>query len=157
MKFLKGNAYISNDCIFEASCHSTVVSVLGSQPIGPGLISGWWFADREWDDNALKALLREPPCRTCKKNLPVLNDRITFRSIDLLINVFSFFIKKSLMWVHRDQKWAFILFFCFFNFSFILIFKKLSFRLIVVYTVSLSSVLVWLWAHFWWTQTRLWN
>ena len=42
--------------------------MLGSYPSGPSSIPGWRLADRECDGNALKALLREPPCRTCKKD-----------------------------------------------------------------------------------------
>ena len=52
----------------KASRLSEVVSALGSQPSDPGSIPGPRLVDRECDDNALKALLREPPCRTCKKD-----------------------------------------------------------------------------------------
>ena len=52
----------------QASRLSEVVSALGSQPSDPGSIPGPRLVDRECDDNALKALLREPPCRTCKKH-----------------------------------------------------------------------------------------
>ena len=52
----------------RASRLSEVVSALGSQPSDPGSIPGPRLVDRECDDNALKALLREPPCRTCKKH-----------------------------------------------------------------------------------------
>ena len=31
-----------------------------------GSIPDWGLADWEWDDNALMAFLRKPPCRTCK-------------------------------------------------------------------------------------------
>lgn len=44
-----------------------MVGVLGSQSSGGGSIPSWWLADKERDDNALKALLCDPPCRTCKK------------------------------------------------------------------------------------------
>ena len=54
--------------VLMASRLSEVVSALGSQPSDPGSIPGPRLVDRECDDNALKALLREPTCRTCKKH-----------------------------------------------------------------------------------------
>ena len=55
-------------CPGSASRLSEVVSALGLQPSDPGSIPGPRLVDRECDDNALKALLREPPCRTCKND-----------------------------------------------------------------------------------------
>ena len=61
--------WLYNNRFSQASRQSTVVSFLGSRPGDPGLNPGWWLANWECDGNALKRLLREPPCGTCQKDL----------------------------------------------------------------------------------------
>ena len=50
----------------KASPFMTVVNVSDSQSSNLGSNPVRGHANLEWDDNALKAFLREPPCRTCK-------------------------------------------------------------------------------------------
>ena len=71
-----------------------MVSALGSQPSDPGSIPGPRLVDRECDDNALKALLREPPCRTCKKHPAGIKVQdYGCGSLDLIIIIYFIYLQ----------------------------------------------------------------
>ena len=72
-----------------------MVSALGSQPSDPGSIPGPRLVDRECDGNALKALLRKPPCRTCKKDQASIKVQDYWSgSLDLIIFITLVFYKN---------------------------------------------------------------
>ena len=67
--------------------------MLGSHPNDLGSISGWWLEYWEWDDNALKAVLHESSCRTCKKEQASIKSQDYFWKLRSNYN-FKYFMFK---------------------------------------------------------------